>query len=73
LEALHALRRDTANRKGGAAMSNDKRKGGRRRQFEPLAAVKMIIYVPESMEQECIKAAKDKVQELFNARKEAEK
>jgi hypothetical protein len=52
-------------------MSNDKRKGGGgRRQFEPLAAVKMIIYVPEGMEDECMQAAKAKVQELFNAVKE---
>jgi hypothetical protein len=70
VETVQALRRDTANRKGGAAMSNDKRKGGRRRQFEPLAAVKLHIYVPEGMEQECIEAAKAKVQEVFNDRKE---
>jgi hypothetical protein len=70
LEALHALRRDTANRKGGAAMSNDKRKGGRRRQFEPLAAVKLHIYVPEGMEDEAIEAARAAIHELWKARKE---
>ena len=51
-------------------MSNDKRKGGRRRQFEPLAAVKKPIYVPEGMEDECIEAARAAIHELWKARKE---
>lgn len=70
MEAVQALRRDTANRKAGEAMSNDKRKGGRRRQFEPLAAVKKPIYVPEGMEDEAIEAARAAIHQLWKARKE---
>jgi hypothetical protein len=51
-------------------MSKDKRKGGRRRQFEPLAAVKKPIYVPEGMEDEAIEAARAAIHELWKARKE---
>jgi hypothetical protein len=51
------------------AMSKDKRKGGRRRQFEPLAAVKKPIYVPEGMEDEAIEAARAAIHELWKARK----
>lgn len=51
-------------------MSNDKRNGGRRRQFEPLAAVKKPIYVPEGMEYECMEAARAAIHELWKARKE---
>lgn len=51
-------------------MSNDKRKGGRRRQFEPLAAVKKPIYVPEGMEDEAIEAARAAIHQLWKERKE---